>query len=151
MTDVTVRRATASDLEALSRLYVQLAGDVVESGPAPPERAAEVFELIEADGRRTLLVAEADGAVVGSVDLLVVANLTHRGRPWAIIENVIVDESARRTGAGRALMTEAHRLAADAGVYELQLMSNLRRAGAHQFYESLGYRPVAKGFRIYFD
>jgi hypothetical protein len=48
---------------------------------------------------RSLLVAEVDDTVVGTIDLLIVPNVTHGGRPWAIVENLIVDEAAR--GAAR--------------------------------------------------
>jgi GNAT superfamily N-acetyltransferase len=96
-------------------------------------------------------VAELEGAVVGTADLLVVPNLTHRGDPWAIVENVVVATAARRRGVGRALLSHAVELARRAGCYKLQLLSMKHRTEAHAFYRSLGIEPVAEGFRIYFD
>jgi GNAT superfamily N-acetyltransferase len=82
---------------------------------------------------------------------VVVPNLTHRGEPWAIVENVIVASAARRTGVGRALMARLIELARAAGCYKLQLLSGKHRAEAHAFYRSMGLDAVAEGFKIYFD
>jgi GNAT superfamily N-acetyltransferase len=94
-------------------------------------------------------VARLDGRPVGTVDLLVVENLTHGGQPWAIVENVVVDAAARRLGVGRALMAEAERLSREASCYKLQLLSHQRRTWAHEFYRRLGYEETARGFRLH--
>lgn len=98
---------------------------------------------------RQLLVAEADGAIAGTLDLLIVTNMTHGGAPWAVIENVVVDENARGRGVGRTLIDEAVRRSSDAGCYKIQLLSNKRRTDAHAFYRSTGFEAVAEGFRRY--
>jgi len=110
-----------------------------------------VLSEILADPRRQLLVAIVDGRIVGTADLLVVPNLTHRGKPWAIVENVIVADAGRRAGVGTQLMKRLIELAQTAGCYKLQLHSGNRRANAHEFYRSLGFEAVAQGFKIYFD
>ncbi len=52
--------------------------------------------MLEQPGR-TLLVADSDGEIVGTADLLIVPNLMRRGAPWAILETVFVtDRSAAR-------------------------------------------------------
>ncbi len=99
---------------------------------------------------RTLLVAVDADTVVGTADLMVVPNLTHGGHPWAIVENVVVDEAARGAGVGRAVMTEALRRASAAGCYMVQLVSLRHRRAAHAFYRELGFVAVAEGFRSYF-
>ena len=144
-----VRLATASDLSDLLRLYRQLTGD--EAGSLAPDSVAAkaLFEAIAAQPRRDLLVAEVDGKVVGTLDLLTVANLSHGGSPWGIVENVVVDETSRGRGIGRSLMDEAVRRCRDAGCYKVQLLSNKRRSQAHEFYRSVGFEAVAEGFRRY--
>ena len=89
--------------------------------------------------------------MAGTVDVLTVTNLTHGGRPWAVVENVVVAGAHRRRGIGRALMHEAMGQARRAGCYKVQLTSGKHRADAHAFYRSLGFEAVAEGFKAYFD
>jgi GNAT superfamily N-acetyltransferase len=144
---VTVRPATTADLADLLHLYQLLAGNRVNALPAEPEEAMSLLKVISTLPSRQLLVAEVDGKVVGTVDLLIVANLTHNGAPWAIVENVVVDEIVRRRGVGSALIDEVVRRCSDAGCYKVQLLSNKQRTQAHGFYRSVGFEAVAEGFR----
>jgi GNAT superfamily N-acetyltransferase len=150
MTAPAVRRAEQRDLDALLFLYAELADGDATRVPAGRTDAAAILAAALDDPRRSLLVAELEGTVVGTADLLVVPNLTHRGDPWAIVENVVVATAARRRGVGRALLARAVELARGAGCYKLQLLSMKHRIEAHAFYRSLGIEPVAEGFRIYF-
>jgi GNAT superfamily N-acetyltransferase len=117
--------------------------------PDPQPDPHEVLERIRADPARSLLVAELDGEVVGTVDVLIAPNLTHHAQPWALVENVVVDERARRLGAGRALMLRAIELAREAGCYKVNLISGNERTGAHDFYRSLGFEAIGRGFKTY--
>ena len=146
-----VRPVTRNDLPDLLRLYRQLTRDEVESLPADSVAAKALFDAIEAQPGRELLVAEIDGKVVGTLDLLTVPNLTHGGSPWGIVENVVVDEGSRGRGIGRLLMEEAVRRCKDAGCYKVQLLSNKRRTQAHEFYRSVGFEAMAEGFRRCLD
>jgi GNAT superfamily N-acetyltransferase len=119
--------------------------------PAEGSRAREIFASMLEQPGRTLLVADSDGEIVGTADLLVVPNLMRQGAPWAILENVFVTDRLRRQGIGRALLNEAIRVAREAGSYKLQLPSNKHRTDAHAFYQSVGLTATAEGFRHYFD
>jgi ribosomal protein S18 acetylase RimI-like enzyme len=146
---VLVREATVEDLSGVLRLYEQLAGDRVEAIPAVLAEAEALFAAISEQSGRQLLVGEIGGNVVGTADLLIVDNFTHGGAPWAVIENVVVDEDARRLGVGSALTEEAVRRCAAAGCYKVQLLSHKRRTAAHEFYRKMGFEAVAEGFRRY--
>ena len=86
----------------------------------------------------------------GSLSLIIVPNLTHVGRPYAIIENVVVDASERGAGHGEALMRHAIEEARRAGCYKVSLTSNKSRPDAHRFYERLGFRATHEGYRVEF-
>jgi ribosomal protein S18 acetylase RimI-like enzyme len=144
-----VRHATATDLAAIGLLYRQLSSDASSPEPALPELASSVFAKMSAQSGRHLLVADVDATVVGTADLLVASNLTHRGRPWAIVENVVVDEAVRGQGVGRALIEEAVRISEGADCYKVQLLSRKQRTEAHEFYRRIGFEAVAEGFRLY--
>ncbi|MGD0449175.1 MAG: GNAT family N-acetyltransferase [Candidatus Dormibacteria bacterium] len=149
---VEVRPAVVADIPALLALYAQLAGELFHEPPLTVAAAEAEFAGIAADPDRAVLVATVDGAVAGTVDLLIVRpSLTHGGRPWAAVENVVVDDRHHRRGVGRALMDEAARRAREANCHRLQLLSSQRRTEAHAFYRAIGMDPSPQGFRLYFD
>lgn len=151
MGPVIMRRARPADLDALLALYDELADTRSSAAPGDRVGAEPLLEEILADPARHLIVAIADGHVVGTADLLIVTNLTHHAKPWAIVENVIVAATARRAGVGGELMRHLIELAGAAGCYKVQLLSGKQRAGAHALYRNLGLDAVAEGFKIYLD
>ena len=110
----------------------------------------KIFERIEGAPDHRLIVAEVDGRVVGSAELVIADNLSHRGLPWAVMENVIVEEKMRRKGIARAMVNHLVDLAKERGCYKIGLSSNKERKAAHRMYESLGFKQYGLGFRIYF-
>jgi GNAT superfamily N-acetyltransferase len=141
-----------ADVPALLALYVQLSGGLSPEPPLTVAAAEAEFAGIAADPDRTVLVATVDGAVTGTADLLIVRpSLTHGGRPWAAVENVVVDHRHHRGGVGRALMDEAARRAGEANCHRLQLLSSQLRTEAHAFYRAIGMDPSPQGFRLFFE
>jgi ribosomal protein S18 acetylase RimI-like enzyme len=146
---VEVREAEDRDLDALLHLYEQLADGQPGSMPADPRDAAAILTEIRSVSARALLVAVVGERVVGTADCMIVVNLTHAGKPWAIVENVVVDADTRRAGIGSALMEAVLERAERAGCYKVQLISRKDRPAAHAFYRSLEFEPSAEGFRRY--
>lgn len=148
--ELNIRRATADDLPQLVALLQQESLDEPREDPSTPLPGAyhEAFTQIAADPRQHLLIAETPAQLVGSVVLIIVPNLSYHGRPWALLENMIVDEARRGRRIGEALVRHAENLARDAGCYKLTLTSNKRRTDAHRFYERLGFARTHEGFRI---
>jgi GNAT superfamily N-acetyltransferase len=143
-----IRPARRSDLPALIALLQQLSLDDPREDPAALSSYEAAFHDIESGGRQTVLVAEDYGVVVGTASFIVIPNLSHVGRPYAVVEDVVVDASRRSRGIGEALMLRTVELAKAAGCYKLVLTSNRRRTDAHRFYERLGFAPSHFGFRI---
>jgi len=112
-------------------------------------RAADALTAILADPRRRLLLAFDDGEAAGTLDVVVVPNLTRGARPYAVIENVVVAERFRRRGVGRALMDAAVAHAREEGCYKLQLISGGQRDAAHQLYAAAGFADDFHGYRRY--
>ena len=109
-----------------------------------PERDAFERTLRELLSRTDtlLLVAEADGAVIGYL-LASVHPTLFANAPVAWVEEVMVDAGSRRAGVGSALMAAAERWAAESGAAYISLAS--RRAA--EFYLALGYEDSAVFFR----
>ena len=143
---VRIRPAAEGDLAAVLALLAQLHPE--RPGMPSVVDARSVWDDVLAQSDRTVFVAEVDGVVVATADLLVVRNLTHDARPWSIVENVVVDAPARGTGVGRSLMDAVVQAARAAGAYKVQLLSADGRE-AHAFYEAIGFEPRARGFRTY--
>ncbi|MDZ4278232.1 MAG: GNAT family N-acetyltransferase, partial [Dehalococcoidia bacterium] len=114
------------------------------------ERYRTAFREIEGDARQRQLVVEANGRIVGGASLIIIPNLSRQGRPWALVENVVVDETERGSGFGELLLRHALEEARRAGCYKLSLTSNRARKDAHRFYERLGFKPTHEGFRFDF-
>ena len=141
-----VRPANEQDMPRILELYEELTGG--QHYLSPDDTQTVFVEIVSMPGHE-LLVAEEDGEVVGTMVLLIVPNLSHGARPWAIVENMVVDGRYLRKGIGRLLMEYAIAHARQAGCYKVQLLSNKKRHEAHQFYRSLGLEASAHGFRLY--
>lgn len=151
MSSFQVREAEQRDLEQLLGLYRELAEGDAARAPVAADASRGVFTAIASDRTRHLCVATDGDDVVGAAELIVVANLTHRARPWAVIENVIVSQAIRGNGAGTALIQHLIDIARASGCYKVQLHSGKQRSDAHRLYRRVGFEPVAEGFKLYFD
>jgi GNAT superfamily N-acetyltransferase len=141
-----VRTARANDLDAHLALYAELSPNNAGTDRAT---AALAFDELLTLPHTTLLVAEDRGAVIGTVTLVVVPNLTHQARPWAQLENMVVTERVRGTGVGKTLLAAALGIAWNAGCYKVQLQSANHRSAAHRFYERNGFSASSSGYRLY--
>ncbi len=150
----TIREAQPADVPRLLVLLQQLSEQSTipeaEVRPASEAHYAALRRITE-DPNVRLLVAEQDGHIMGTLTLYVMPNLSHGGTPFAIVENVVVDETARGGGHGRLLMARAEALAQEAGCYKVSLTSNNKRDPAHAFYNHIGYTNSHKGFTRYLE
>ncbi len=150
-TTMIIRAAIRSDLGAILRLLREL-GDTTHTQGAHvrmSSAAVRAWTRMENDPDRTILVAEQRGQIIGTLDLLVVANLTHDAQPWAVVENVVVDPQRRGRGIGRALMEDALDRATRAGCHKVELLLHESGPQAHGFCASLGFADSTEGFRRY--
>jgi GNAT superfamily N-acetyltransferase len=147
-----VRDATRADLPRLVALLQQMSLDEPREDIADPlpDRYYRAFAAVEADPRQRLLVVEVDGRLVGTATLVIVPNLSYGGRPHAIVDNVVVDETERGKGYGEALVRRCLEEAREAGCTRLALTTDMRRHDAHRFYERLGFRHSHRGYRFTF-
>ena len=146
---LAVRAATEADLPCLLELLDQIDDSMYPTRQDAGEAARlSTFRQIAADPSQHLLVAEADGRIVGTVHLVVIPHLSRSCKPSGLLESMVVDEAYRRKGVGAALLREVQRLAREAGCYKLALSSNLARRGAHRFYSRLGWKRTHYGFSL---
>jgi ribosomal protein S18 acetylase RimI-like enzyme len=142
-----IRQATETDLDDVLALYAQ--PDMDDGQVMDLASAQQVFAEFARHPSYRLFVACGDQAqVIGSYALLIMPNLAHRGTPSAVVEDVVVSPQHQGQGIGRQMMSHAVQLAREAGCYKLALSSNTKRASAHAFYESLGFRKHGVSFSV---
>ena len=149
---LTVREAKQEDIPRILELYEQLALNPAEREGirGRPEHGEKGFREMAGMDNYHLLVAEADGTVVGTTVLVILPGLAHGISHWGVVEFMVVDEPQRSKGIGRALMDRAAELAQAAGCYKIMLGSNKKRFDAHRFYRKAGYEATHEGFTRYF-
>jgi ribosomal protein S18 acetylase RimI-like enzyme len=103
---------------------------------AVPPSAEELAAIIASPATTVLLARDRDGAIVGTLTLVVVRIPT---AVRAVIEDVVVDADARRAGVGEALTREAVRRARAAGARAVDLTSRPSREQANRLYRRLGF------------
>lgn len=147
---ITIRPATASDQERLGRFGGAL---MRQHHAADPRRFIQVEQPEAGYGRflvsqlsnpdSLVMVAEHSGAVVGYVYAAVEStNWMELRGPCGVVHDVYVDESARRLGAGRGLMSAAIAWIRSKGRSQVVLMTKDRNAHAQRLFTLLGFRPT---------
>ncbi|WP_305782530.1 GNAT family N-acetyltransferase [Symbioplanes lichenis] len=136
-----IRAAGPGDLSEILRLYGQLNPD---DPPLDPATAAATFDGILAASTCDLYVLEVDGRVVATAYLNLIPNLSRSARPYAVIENVVVDAGLRGTGLGQQLMAGVLRVAWAAGCYKAMLATSSRNPATHAFYRACGFSGDVK-------
>ncbi len=142
-----IREVTKDELNAVLDLIDQFNRPI---SPRPPSDLLQgILEEIQLAGG-TVVGAFDKETVVGTCTVNLCANLSWSGRPYAIIENVIVDSNHRRQGIGNALLTFARSFAESAGCYKVALMTGSKRIETIKFYESAGFVANKTGFQARF-
>jgi GNAT superfamily N-acetyltransferase len=126
-----IRRARSADAAELARLSAELGYRV-----SADEMSSRLAALL-GDDRHHVAVAGAERALLGWIHIERRTSLERGDR--AEIIGLVVDGRVRRGGWGRKLVLEGERWAKTHGLGVIAVRSNVARAGAHPFYESLGY------------
>ena len=128
-----VRRATDADIPAMVGLLRQLFAIEDEFAFDPAVQGRGLLLLL-GEPRAAGFVAERGGQVIGMCTAQLLVS-TARGGPVATIEDVIVDQGARGTSVGRALIEATEAWARAKGCLRLQLLADRDNAPALDFYD----------------
>jgi len=145
-----IREARPGEAAALAAAYEWL---FAPPGHRPPrweaERASSRLERLVAADDATMLVADADGSIVGICSVyLDIESVRFGRRAW--VEDLAVDPDHRSAGHGKALLDAAKDWARERGASHLELDSGEARADAHRFYEreQPAYRSIQFGWEL---
>jgi GNAT superfamily N-acetyltransferase len=89
-------------------------------------------------------VGKTDDRIVTSCILVIVPNLTHNQRPYALIENVVTDAAYRNRGFATAILGFAKQIAVNHRCYKIMLMTRSRLQSTLNFYRKAGYNAEDK-------
>ncbi|GLW94562.1 GNAT family acetyltransferase [Actinokineospora globicatena] len=145
--NVLIRPARAEDVPAIVAMLADDPLGAARESPGDP-RYDEAFAEIAADERQVLVVAEADGGVVGTLQLTFTPGLSRVGATRATIEGVRVHSAHRGSGLGQALIEWAVEEARERGAILVQLTTDVSRKDAHRFYERLGFVASHIGMKL---
>jgi ribosomal protein S18 acetylase RimI-like enzyme len=129
---VNLRTATPGDAPEIARLLALL------GYPTEASSIATRWAKWRANGSSAIVAGAQSAGLVGVVTVYT-SIVLHRPKPIGRITALVVDESARGQGVGRALVSAAEAFAFREGCGMLEVTSNMRRTEAHAFYERLGF------------
>ena len=126
-----VTKADEELREAFQRLVPQL------TDKNPPPSLDLLTALVKSDSSTLMVARDARGRIIGALTLAVYRVPTGIR---SIIEDVIVDKSARGQGIGEALTRRALEIAKEAGAAHVTLTSNPIREAANRLYLRVGFK-----------
>lgn len=138
--ETTISHAGPADLDALAVLfdaYRQFYGQ-----PTDVARARDWLRERLRFGESTVLVAKQGEATVGFAQLYAMFSSVHLARTW-ILNDLYVDQAARRSGAARALLDAATAYARAQGAAGISLETTVDNAPARALYRSAGWNEDA--------
>ena len=150
MSDLVIRNAVLADLPFIVGLIdadnVGGSTEDMSDPQGPAYRAA--FDTISADPNQLLLIAELEGAPVGTFQLTFTPGIARKGGWRCTIEGVHVAPDRRNQRIGEKMMDWAVEAAHARGCSLVQLTSNKQRTDAHRFYERIGFSKSHEGFKL---
>ena len=136
-----IREIREADFDGLMRLYAQLHHDPI---PERNETVNQLWSKILGDSDHHIIVAEEGGKILSSCVCVIVPNLTHGQRPYALIENVITDEAHRGKGLATQCLHYAREIAVRENCYKLMLLTGSKKESTLNFYRKAGYNSEDK-------
>ncbi len=141
----TIRSVELRDLKDVLSVLHQLSplsdgeveGEITELQP--------VLEKIVKNKDYSMLVCEDHGKVIGTATLLLQQNLSHKGRSYGHIENVVVDSSYRGKGIGLMLVKALVEKGKEAGCYKIILSC---ASAQIPFYQKIGFKVHETEMRL---
>lgn len=140
---MNIRRIRLDDLDKVYELM-----NILYEGKLKYDRFKNIYKLKLQEENSYYIVAVEDDNVVGVLTSELQEKL-HRERLQLFIEDLIVEESKRNNGIGKALIENAINYAKDNNCEVVELTSYKNNIKAHKFYENNGFINHSIKFKMY--
>ena len=143
---IEVRSAEPTDMHVLVELCLTARQESAVGSQvctSDPETLAQQLGALTSAPGGTLLVAEADGAVIGMLLGRLLGPSPFTSEASLAVEALYVAPEHRRKGAGHALMVGVTELAAGAGADSVYASPIPGARGMQRFFVQLGFAPAA--------
>jgi GNAT superfamily N-acetyltransferase len=152
---ILMKRSVGVEVRPLMAKDLELAMDLISEFELP-----EVQKLSKNDIRSIFSrIASSGGAVVGAFQnnvmvgtctVNICANLSWSGRPYSIIENIIVTKTAQGQGIGKCLLLFSKHFAASKNCHKVALMTHDTNITDTSLYTAAGFSDDKVGYQIRF-
>ena len=149
MGDLTVRRATASDLDELLELRLSLQRHVEASNPwiwriteEGKNRLRQNLEQMITEGDGRMVIAEDEGGLIGFAYGEAAHREDYLPRSVGLLSIIYVEENYRMQGVGSRLVEELCQFFRSENVEVVTLRYALGNMEAERFWGGLGFEPV---------
>jgi len=134
-----IRTAVYQDIPHLIRLLAVLFSLERDFTPDELKQQRGLEIMLGPSDQRVVLVAEAEGRVVGMCTAQILIS-TAEGGPAALIEDLVVDAKFRGQGIGSSLLRKIECWATEKGAQRLQLLADRNNLSALEFYKKIGWQ-----------
>lgn len=108
-----------------------------------------LYNLVDKSDFYNILIGVEDEMAVSSCSLIIIPNITHSQRPYAIIENVITHKNYRKRGYGSELLKCAINIAKENNCHKVLLQTRRKEKSTLEFYRKVGFNDqITTGFMI---
>ncbi len=146
MDELSIRMATEEDIASILRFNQE--ADIDGEGSFTVEEAVAHFAVLRRYPYFRVFVAVLSETVAGTYELVILDNMAKRGRKSGVIEDVAVHPDHQGHGVGRTMMEHALDQCRLEDCCKMTLSSNVKREGAHRFYDSLGFTRHGYSFQV---
>jgi len=149
MDNLTIRRAASSDVERIVELRLLLQEHAEKSNPLIWRITKEGKKLLKqkvesdlADSNIQVLLAEADGEIIGYVQGEVTRRSDHMPATVGQVSLMFVLKQFRRKGVGRRLVKELCKFFGSNKAEDLTVRYIIGNREAEGFWRKLGFEPI---------
>lgn len=129
------------ELNKLLELYLYLHEKEI---PDNSDHLLNTWDLICNDPNHHIIVYEENGKLISSCVCIIIPNLTHGIRPYALIENVVTNKEYRCKGYATACLNFAKEIAIKNNCYKMMLLTGSKNESTLNFYRKAGYNSNDK-------
>jgi ribosomal protein S18 acetylase RimI-like enzyme len=137
---LNIRRAAIEDVDSITPLFDAYRRFYAQPGDL--QRARDFLHERLQRGESAILLAELDGRAAGFTQLYPMFSSVRTARIW-VLNDLYIDEGARRHGVGKALLDAAAQFAKEQGAAGLVLETTRDNDAARALYRAAGWHEDA--------